>query len=140
MTFHFETAEAAVRLQGHCAGPTAGCMYKPRRQVLRGLQTLFDNVHRRSVRVRQRCWSGKEKSQHHRGVDARSLPQHTDLGVPDAMQASDSARARFRAARGSPLVSADAEYGQDAPPTPFELEVLEGALMVATGALLDLCS
>ncbi len=54
--------------------------------------------------------------------------------MPDTVQASDSARARFRAARGSPLASADAEYGQDAPPTPFELEVLEGALMVATGA------
>ena len=91
-------------------------------------------LNKRSVHVRQGCWSGKVKLQHRRGVHARSQPQHTDLGVPDAMQASDSARARFRAARGSPLASADAEYGQDAPPTPFELEVLEGALMVATGA------
>ncbi len=32
------------------------------------------------------------------------------------------------------MTTADAEYGQDAPPTPFELEILEGALMVATGA------
>ena len=53
-------------------------------------------------------------------------------------QASDSARVRLRATRGSPTTSAttsaDADYGQDVPPTPFELEVLEGALMVATGA------
>ena len=59
----------------------------------------------------------------------------TNLCTLDTMQASDSARVRFRAARGSPsLTSADAEYGQEPPPTPFELEVLEGALMVATGA------
>ena len=51
------------------------------------------------------------------------------------LQASDSARiSQARRARGLALTTADAEYGQDVPPTPFELEILEGALMVATGA------
>lgn len=53
--------------------------------------------------------------------------------VTPRLAASESLRISqaYRAAHPS---SEDADYAQENPPPPFELEMVEGALMVATGA------
>lgn len=54
--------------------------------------------------------------------------------VSPRLEASDSLR-RSRAYRAAHPSSEDADYVQENPPPPFELEMIEGALMVATGEL-----